>query len=82
MTAASVDLIVTDRLTLSLTSPETGGASPTTNRVSPGGFDSSREMYRVLKDNLLAQFIRAYFRPGEIVLDPFAGSGSTAVAAK
>ncbi len=30
---------------------------------------------------LLATFIRAYSRPGEIVLDPFAGSGSTAVAA-
>lgn len=30
---------------------------------------------------LLAKFIQAYSRPGEIVLDPFAGSGSTAVAA-
>jgi len=32
--------------------------------------------------DLLAKFIRSYSRPGEIVLDPFAGSGSTAVAAK
>jgi len=30
---------------------------------------------------LLAKFIRTYSQPGEIVLDPFAGSGSTAVAA-
>jgi len=30
---------------------------------------------------LLAKFIQAYSRPGEIVLDPFAGSGSAAVAA-
>jgi len=30
---------------------------------------------------LLEKFIQAYSRPGEIVLDPFAGSGSTAVAA-
>lgn len=31
--------------------------------------------------DLLAKVIRTYSRPGEIVLDPFAGSGSTAVAA-
>ena len=30
---------------------------------------------------LLAKFIQAYSRTGEIILDPFAGSGSTAVAA-
>jgi len=30
---------------------------------------------------LLATFIQAYSRPNEIVLDPFAGSGCTAVAA-
>ncbi len=31
---------------------------------------------------LLEKFIQTYSRPGEIVLDPFAGSGSTAVAAR
>ena len=31
--------------------------------------------------DLLAKFVGAYSRPGDIVLDPFAGSGSTAVAA-
>jgi len=32
--------------------------------------------------DLLAKFIRSYSQPGQIVLDPFAGSGSTAVAAR
>ncbi len=31
---------------------------------------------------LLKTFIQAYSRPGDVILDPFAGSGSTAVAAK
>jgi len=32
--------------------------------------------------DLLSKFIRSYSRPGDVILDPFAGSGSTAVAAK
>lgn len=93
MTAESVDLVLTDPPYIVRYQSRDGRSIPnddTDEWLAPAFAD----MYRLLKPDsyrlhptqkplsVLLPLVESFSRPGDLVLDPFAGSGSTLVAAR